>query len=233
MLFYGFHIGKCFELYGEYSESEVEAMRGFVKPGDTVLDIGANIGDLTLPLSQMVGPTGRVIAVECFPTAYNVLCGNLALNQVQNVQTINAFVRKTETAREDFVAGKKDYKTVTIDELALDSCRLIKIDVDGNELDVLKSGDATLKRLRPVLYVENDMRDKSQALMQYMMDMDYNLYWHVAPIFSQDNFYGNPVNHWHPNGIVSLMVLAVPKELKMNIVGLPQIKSADEWGMPE
>jgi 2-polyprenyl-3-methyl-5-hydroxy-6-metoxy-1,4-benzoquinol methylase len=56
MLFDGHYIGKCFDLYGEYSESEVNIMRGLVRSGDTVIDVGANIGDLTLPLAQMVGP---------------------------------------------------------------------------------------------------------------------------------------------------------------------------------
>ena len=54
MLFQGPYIGKCFDLYGQYSESEVALMRGFVREGNTVIDIGANIGDLTLPLARMV-----------------------------------------------------------------------------------------------------------------------------------------------------------------------------------
>src|SRR5450631_2087253 len=60
MLFHGPFIGKCFELYGEYSEAEVALMRQLVRLGDQVIDVGANIGDLTLPLAQMVGPAGRV-----------------------------------------------------------------------------------------------------------------------------------------------------------------------------
>src|SRR5882724_879314 len=53
MLFDGPYIGKCFELYGEYSEAEVDLMRCFVRPGDRVIDVGANIGDLTLPLARL------------------------------------------------------------------------------------------------------------------------------------------------------------------------------------
>lgn len=58
MLYSGPTIGKCFEVYGQYSESEVAMMRGFLRPGDTVIDVGANIGDLTVPLSRMVGDSG-------------------------------------------------------------------------------------------------------------------------------------------------------------------------------
>jgi hypothetical protein len=94
MLFDGPFIGKCFELYGEYSEAEVALMRQFVRPGDTVIDVGANIGDLTLPLAQMVGAGGRVYAVESHADTYNVLCANLALNEVRNVRALNVFIAK-------------------------------------------------------------------------------------------------------------------------------------------
>lgn len=64
MLHFGPYIGKCFELYGQYSESEVNVLRSFIRPGDTVLDIGANIGDLTVPMSRFAGPNGKVYAIE-------------------------------------------------------------------------------------------------------------------------------------------------------------------------
>jgi 2-polyprenyl-3-methyl-5-hydroxy-6-metoxy-1,4-benzoquinol methylase len=53
MLFSGPYIGKCFELYGQYSESEISLMRAFLREGATVVDVGANIGDLTVPLAKL------------------------------------------------------------------------------------------------------------------------------------------------------------------------------------
>ena len=230
MLYSGPTIGKCFELYGEYSESEIAAMRRFIRPGDTVLDIGANIGDLTLPLSQMVGPTGRVYAVESHPDIYNMLCANLALNQISNVQPINAFLQdESATIASHLFRQGWECKRLKIDDIGLQSCRLIKIDVDGNELDVLHSGRATINRFRPVLYLENDVVDKSKALLEYLMALDYTPYWHVAPVFSPDNFAGNSVNYWAPGILVSLMVLGVPKELRIRIEGLAQISDPNEW----
>ena len=92
MLHAGPFIGKCFELYGEYSELEVAILRAFLRPGDTALDIGANIGDLTLPMARIVGETGRVYAVESHVDNYNVLCANMALNGVEHVRALNCFV---------------------------------------------------------------------------------------------------------------------------------------------
>jgi len=231
MLFSGPYIGKCFELYGEYSESEVALMRALVRPRHVVVDVGANIGDLTLPLAQMVGPEGRVHAIESHPDNFNVLCANLALNQMTNVNPINAFVRKSETAevRPHFVRAGTEPQIVAIDDLGLTRCDFIKIDVDGNELDVLLSAEATLTRFRPVLYLENDVREKSRPLLAFLLQERYALYWHLAPIFSANNFFGNPTNHWAPPNIVSYMVLAIPEERGLPVSGLKRIESAEDW----
>lgn len=121
--------------------------------------------------------------------------------------------------------------TVCLDDLKLEKCRLIKIDVDGNELDVLQSGEATIKKLRPILYVENDIREKSRDLLEYLMAMDYSLYWHIAPLVSADNYFGNSTNYWSPNGLVSLMVLGIPREHNYSITGLASVSHPDEWVM--
>lgn len=215
-------IGKALELYGEYSESEIEAMRPFLRPGDVAIDIGAFIGDMTLPFAQIVGSEGRVYAFEPDPETFNILCANLALNEVANVKPINALVKTG--------AAANDRSAMAIDDLNLSACRLIKIDVDGFELDVLRSGAKTIERLRPVLYLENDRREKSQALLEYLLAFkNYSFFWHFPPAFSPDNFAGNPVNHWAPQMPISIMILGVPDELGLAIHGLRRVERADEW----
>jgi FkbM family methyltransferase len=238
MLFKGPFIGKCFDLYGQYSESEVAMMRGFLREGSTVIDIGANIGDLTLPLARIVGESGQVIAIESHPDHLNVLCANLALNAIRNTRTINAFVATSDRVDTGSAAwGKFAYvregrstQFLALDSLELTSCDLIKVDVDGKELEVLKSGEMQIERLRPVLYFENDVREVSAPLLSYAMDkLGYDLYWHPAPIFEEQNFFGNPVNHWAPRNIVSLMVLGVPSERKLAVPNLRRIADTKEW----
>jgi tRNA G37 N-methylase Trm5 len=107
MLFCGPYIGKCFELYGQYSESEVAMMRQFVGAGDTVIDVGANIGDLTLPIARMAGETGKVFAIESHPDVFNILCANLALNDIKNTTPINAFIASTQEADTSSPAGAR------------------------------------------------------------------------------------------------------------------------------
>jgi hypothetical protein len=237
MLYTGPYIGKCFDLYGEYSESEVAVMRAFLAEGATVIDVGANIGDLTVPLARMVGDSGRVFAIESHPESFNVLCANLALNDLRNTKPINAFIATSDKVDTGGGWGKSAYvgetwkpQFLALDELDIDRLDLLKIDVDGKELDVLQSGAMHIERLRPILYFENDAKELSPSLLSFVMqDLGYAAYWHSAPIFNEDNYFGNRENHWAPRNIASLMVLAVPEERKVAISGLPRINSPLDW----
>jgi hypothetical protein len=59
--------------------------------------------------------------------------------------------------------------------------------------------------------------------------LDYDLYWHPAPIFEENNFFGNPVNHWAPRNIASLMILGVPAERKQAIPELRRVNDNTDW----
>jgi FkbM family methyltransferase len=238
MLYSGPYIGKCFDLYGQYSESEVAMMRNVLKTGGTVIDVGANIGDLTLPIAMMVGETGRVYAIESHPENFNVLCANLALNQIRNTMPINAFIATSSDVdtgsqawgKYAYVSQRWDTRFMSLDSLDLSACDLIKVDVDGKELEVLESGAMQIERFRPVLYFENDVREVSEPLCDYVMNtLGYDLYMHPAPIFDPDNFFGNPENHWAPKEIISMMVLGVPSEKKVAVSGLRKMRDKSEW----
>jgi FkbM family methyltransferase len=237
MLHFGPYIGKCFELYGQYSESEVTVLRTFLRPGDTAIDIGANIGDLTVPMSRMVGPQGRVYAIESHSDTYQVLCANLALNGIRNTKPVNCFIADAPDVQTDGEWGKFGYVSETwgasivpLDALGVESCAFIKIDVDGKELEVLRSAGKLIERCRPVLYFENDHKESSAALLGHASGLGYDLYWHPAPIFDPDNFFGNPVNHWAPRNIMSLMILAVPAEKAAQCsVQLKKVTDTTQW----
>src|SRR5436309_7187120 len=79
------YIGRSLDLYGEFSEGEVELFQQIVKPGDVVIDVGANIGAHTLWFAKTVGNGGGVVAFEPQRLIFQTLCANLALNNVMNV----------------------------------------------------------------------------------------------------------------------------------------------------
>jgi FkbM family methyltransferase len=128
-------------------------------PGDTFVDVGSNIGYFSLLGAQRVGPTGRVVAVEASPTVFTELEANLALNGASGVRAICAAatnVRKrlqiyaggkdncggsttiagvAVTAKAVYTEGVPLFELLSVEERA--SARLIKIDVEGAELDVI------------------------------------------------------------------------------------------------
>jgi FkbM family methyltransferase len=220
-------IGRSFDLYGEFSEGEVRLFRALVRPGQTVLDVGANIGAHTVPLARFVGPTGSVLAFEPQRTLFYMLCGNVAQNNLDHVKCFQAAVGERagqisvpelDPAAEQNYGGvdlsrpvKGPAATVPllrIDDLRLAACHLIKIDVEGMEREVLLGAADTIRRLRPLLYVEDDRPDKSAALRACLASFGYELWFHVPPLFDSANFAGNKLNVF--SNIVSANVFAFP-----------------------
>jgi len=79
-------------MYGEFAEDELEVLDKYVKPGMTVIDVGANIGVHSVALSDMVGRNGLVLSFEPVLCTYNLLCANLAFSGNQNVIAHRAMV---------------------------------------------------------------------------------------------------------------------------------------------
>lgn len=239
------YIGRSVELYGEFSGGETEVFRQFLRPGDVAIEGGANIGAHTVYLSELVGPTGRIYAFEPQRIVFQTLCANLALNS-----RTNTFCRQEALgdAPGSLVVPPLNYDAennfgglslgqftqgetvpvVTLDSLGLTKCRLLKLDVEGMELVVLRGAERLLATCQPVLYFENDRTDKSPALLGHLLERGYRLFWHLPPMYAGDNFFGNVNNVF--GRIVSVNVLGIPPSLRADIQGLRQIASAtDDW----
>ena len=126
-----------------------------IKKDDTVIDIGANIGTTVLSLSKNVGKEGNVIAFEPQNIMSQCLQTNLTLNDITNVSVYTLGVSSksgwanlndsdfSEIGRygEAGISEKGTrIKTIKLDEIEVDKCSLIKIDVDGNEYKILQGG---------------------------------------------------------------------------------------------
>src|SRR5712692_1599177 len=75
-------VGKALDLYGEWCEREITILSHIVRPGDFVIDIGANIGTHTIALANMVTGSGLVIAIEAQRQMHNFLVANVAINNL-------------------------------------------------------------------------------------------------------------------------------------------------------
>ena len=168
-------------LLGAFERSTHAALQKLIRSGDTVFDVGANIGAHTLGIARSVGPTGSVYAFEPTDVAFGRLKRNLALNPELKLRTRAHEILLAEEATaplepeiyaswplntDHSVHPKHRGKLATalhasvdtldrfVEREAIDRLDLIKIDVDGHEYPVLKGALKTLARFRPVLVME-------------------------------------------------------------------------------
>jgi FkbM family methyltransferase len=238
------YVGRSFDLYGEFSEGEVDLFRQLLQPGAVVLDIGANIGAHTLYFATAVGPGGRVMAYEPQRMIHQMLCANLALNGVTNVRALLAGAGRERgvahvpvldyTAANNFggislgMGGPSEpVEIIPVDTLGLARCDLMKIDVEGMEEAVLAGATATITRFRPMLYVENDREEKSASLIERLLSFDYELFWHLPYLFNPRNFFGHTENVF--KGIVSINILGVPRAAGRSVAGFRAVAGPHDW----
>lgn len=103
--------------------------------------------------------------------------------------------------------------------------KLIKIDVEGMEVDVLQGAQRSIEKFRPILYVENEFADKSPALIGALFDLGYDAWWHVAQCFNPNNFRGRSDNIFGDTGCLNM--LCVPREAAATINGMDKVASVD------
>lgn len=238
-------IGMSLDLYGEWCEFEIQLLREFITPGSIVIDAGANIGTHTVAFANLVGPNGKVYAFEPQPRSFHLLCANLALNCIENVvareEALSHQSGKISMAplpnSETFfnfggVALSQTTGTpvsaTTIDGLDLTSCELIKIDVEGMEVDVIRGAINTITKFKPFLYLENN-ENESDDIAKALDDIGYKAFWSLGSYYSPTNFYANSVNIW-ANVVPSANLLAVPKESKRDLTGAREyLGGKDNW----
>lgn len=235
------YIGRSLEVYGEFSEDENNVFRQILRPGQFAVEAGANIGAHTLALSEFVGERGRVFAFEPQRIVFQTLCANVALNSRLNVDCRQ--VALGEASGSLFVPpidyrspnnfgglGLGDWKEgehvpqITLDSLQLPRCDLLKADVEGMELAVLRGAAETIRRCRPVLYVESDRVERRAELVAFIRALNYRLYWHTPRLFWQANHFQNATNVFAD--ATSFNLLCVHESVKANFQGLKPVEGA-------
>lgn len=136
----------------------------YVRPGDFILDIGANLGDHTIAYSDWVGSDGHVVACECNPEAVECLRRNVANRRnvevfpyaIHSKETTLYFEEQSNTGA-SFVSTMikgQPVKAYSIDGMFLAQLDYLKIDAEGSEVEILKGGLETINRCHPVIVTE-------------------------------------------------------------------------------
>jgi FkbM family methyltransferase len=193
-------------LLGRFEVRTIERYRKLLREGDVALDIGANIGAHTLPLAQIVGKRGKVYSFEPTAYAYGRQKINISLNPEleprisahhmmlmdSGAASLPAFVYSSwplegadDLNREHFgrLMQTEGAAHGTLDqfirELGIEQVDFIKLDVDGNELSVLKGSKLTINRFRPLImlelapYVHSDSSHSFEDLISELTNADY------------------------------------------------------------
>src|SRR4051812_31686630 len=232
------YVGKSLNLYGEFSEDEVEIFRKCLLPTDLAIEVGSNIGALTVPMSRFCE---QVLAFEPVDENYQLLLQNLIQNGCENVHPYKSAVGSSnsqiamqapdELKFTNFGAYEVGHGSRLVPILTIDGAieklkverkiKFIKIDVEGHELEVLKGAEKLLARDMPILYVENDRQEKSAELVGWLIDHGYLCYLHQPPLFNRLNHSGNKKNVF--GEIVSINMLCAHENSRIEIENLDRI----------
>jgi FkbM family methyltransferase len=167
---------------------EFHLLATLIERGAWVVDVGANVGHYTKRFSDLVGPFGRVIALEPVPHTFSLLAANVILFRNRNVTLLNiaASIRQSELSMDvpRSVSGIRNYYRAHVvaasGELRLLACPLdalqfdariylIKVDAEGHDEMVLRGAEDLLRRDRPALLVEAS----DDRVVEFLADLGY------------------------------------------------------------
>jgi FkbM family methyltransferase len=170
----------------------LDLRRQYHGAGVVAVDCGANIGVHSVEWARHMSQWGEVLAIEAQERIYYALAGNLALNNCFNARALHAAAGGTvgtiripqpdyltpgsfgslelrQTGNTEFIGQPIDYqghlsevRMLTLDSLALSRLDLLKIDVEGMEMEVLEGGRALIESQRPIIIAEHLKTDRQR-----------------------------------------------------------------------
>lgn len=218
-------------LFGEYCDAEVEIMASHLNEDSVYLDIGTNIGYHLLGIYQRV--KCKVIGFEPHPNhfavaTYNsqhipVTIYNSAVSNKKGKLNLADFDIETPSNYGEVKADSEGFEVdcITIDSLKLPEVTLMKVDVEGHELNVLKGSKKTIERCRPIIFFEANELEWLDAY-KFLDKLEYNFYWvgcRSKP--NRETFIKTDENPFGVSGVTN--ILAIPKENEQPTVLIPVV----------
>jgi len=221
-------VGRALFYIGDLDPKLSWLCRRLLRQGDTMLDIGANIGVMSLIARELVGPAGAVHAIEPQPRLVEMLRESANRNKFENLyvhqcalgredQTLDLAVPHYNGGAASLIRSLSEYKRVTrvpvavkhtstyLDSLNLDRIRLMKIDVEGFEAQVIEGGMRYFEAHRPdsIVFELNDhsVTFFEQPVVRLLQTIDYEflnipkvrLRMRLEPLVREDQAYGHDI----------------------------------------
>ena len=237
------YVGNSMQHYGEWSEPEIALFEQVVKPGDTVLEAGANMGSHTVWLSRHVGQEGAVYAFEPARHTFQLLCANLVANDCLNVTALQQALGAQEqdldfplldprqpwnfggaSMKKQWTTAYERVKATTVDDLATGRLDFVKADVEGFELELLAGAARSIAQHRPVVYLEINTAEVRDGAVRLLEQQGYSCWYYVTPMYSPDNWLGNPNDIFND---YSFDMLCVPAD-RFEVSGLSRATVGDD-----
>lgn len=197
------HIGGSLRDFGEFARPEVDLICDLLADGGDFIDVGANIGAIALPVAQR-RPESRVLAIEASASIAPLLGANVVDSGLANVSVINAAVGARREIAEfpdvplssqgnhgavgfRYKPGETPRRPVLmlpLDEIVTPATKVIKIDIEGYELEALKGAANTIAGIRPSFLFEANptvQGDVTPDAIELLQGANYNLFWFFAP----------------------------------------------------
>ncbi|MEJ0093433.1 MAG: FkbM family methyltransferase [Methylocella sp.] len=181
--------------FGMFEPNLTYYMMSQLHASDHVVDIGANVGYITLLVSHIVGDSGRVVSIEASPTTFALLSRNLKLNETSNVLALNMAATGEPCEVEIVAGGSRNSGSNSIQRVtgrsatvvkgdalsnlaAVDKERLkfIKIDIEGSETPVLQDILNNLHRYPKLRNIAVEMSPASANLVPLFVAAGFRVY---------------------------------------------------------
>lgn len=238
-------IGRSLKLYGEWAEDEIGSYAALLSDGDTILDVGANIGTHSIALASRF-PHSEVVAFEPQPLAFSLLVANVIAARTGNVYPRNLGCSEADglvhvapdyeasgwnvggfsiASGEQHQPGALPLPLVALDSLTFKRrVQFIKIDVEGMEAAVLAGAAKLIERDRPIIYFEVLDMDRLAGSRPLLTSVGYELRWLKSEAFNPRNFRLNPENVWRRG---ETGVLAMPDADDPRVAHLPLVSGSE------
>jgi FkbM family methyltransferase len=237
LLLRGDMVSQYADVYGEWCEQELRLFEKLVSAQGNVVEVGSHIGLHAVPLAKMAAqgrifcfePQRILHQILCANSALNNCLNLYAANRAVGDAKGTLEVAATDYATpwnygsfsvdrgfstEGEFRGMQRKEAVELCRLddepalaALTSLRLLKIDAEGFELQVLRGAAKLIAAHRPVLFVENNKPEKGDELIAAIRALGYECYWFCAERFRPENY--NKVGWKLPGADVNMVCFAV------------------------
>jgi len=181
-------------VFGAGSFCEPEVRREFKIEDGIAFDVGANLGMFSIPLARALTGKGKVISIEAEKKNSELLLKNIKLNNLNNVSVVGkgAYSKKGKmtfyldnigTGGHSLMKGESAKKeTIEVDtldniasELKINNVSIIKIDIEGAEIEALKAANGILSKNRPKIIFEAVDEKKLAEIEKFLSQYDYKI----------------------------------------------------------